>query len=164
MFGSDGRPAPAVNAGGGATTFTTKALWPLVLADCTTAAKTRWVESGSHAGDPSSPDATVVVVPDPTRFLTRRLVAPPSFRKYAIRFPDGAQLISLTAPVSAASKYRALSPTSYPQILSGASAPCTKASLSPLGATVAWATSVEITWSIPSMDCRCKTPASSMYA
>src|SRR4029077_5419992 len=104
MVGSDGIADPAVKAAGGATTLTTNALWALGPACWATAAKTRWVESGSHAGGPRSPDATVVVMPAPTRFLTRRLVDPPSSRRYAIRFPDGAQLMLLTAPVSTASR------------------------------------------------------------
>src|ERR1700693_365696 len=104
MFGSAGIPDPAVKAVGGATTLTTNALWPLGPADGATAANTRWVESGSHAGGPRSPDATVVVAPVPTRFLTSRLVDPLSFRRYAIRFPDGAQLMSLMAPVAIASR------------------------------------------------------------
>src|SRR5258706_16486462 len=111
MFGSEGRPAPAVRAAGGATTLITKALWPLATAEGATAANTRWVESGSHAGGPRSPDATVVVVPAATRFFTTRLIDPPSLRRYAIRFPDGAQLTSLTAPVSLASRERGLRPT-----------------------------------------------------
>src|SRR2546421_4451283 len=110
--GSEGRPAASVSDGGGETTLTTKALRSAPLGAETEAEKTRWVESGSQAGDPRSPVVMVAEAAAPVRLRTRRLMAELSCRRYAIRLPAGAHATPLTAPASAASRYLARRPTS----------------------------------------------------
>src|SRR5438067_11040900 len=79
--GSEGKPAATVSAVGGETTFTTNALRRVVLLVVIAAAKTRCVESGSHAGRPSWPETRVAVEAAPVRLRTRSVNAVGSCRR-----------------------------------------------------------------------------------